>query len=174
MRSEEVNPNFQLLVVGFCRKFAMLVSDCSISPDKHNRKAAFSVAWMKMLANFQPGGSSQERLIVERFLLGQQCDSEVVYAVVSLLHELVYTHVHSLIQDRTPRAPRLSTESDESLYRYNGEALHRKMKLRRETLKQMKSRVKISSKRRGIMELELHLPLDLTLKDKSSLSHSLN
>ena len=100
MRSEEVNPNFQLLVVGFCRKFAMLVSDCFISPDKHNRKAAFSVAWMKILANFQPGRSSQERLIVERFLLGQQCDSEVVYAVVSLLHELVYTHVHSLIQDR--------------------------------------------------------------------------
>ena len=69
MLNLEKNPNFQLL--RFCRKFATLVNDCSILPDKQNRKAAFSITWMKMLANFLPGGSFQEHLIVERFLLGQ-------------------------------------------------------------------------------------------------------
>ena len=51
MLSLEQNPNFQLLVAGFCRKFATLVNDCSILSDKKNRKAAFSVAWIQMLAN---------------------------------------------------------------------------------------------------------------------------
>ena len=51
MLSLEQNPNFQLLVAGFCGKFATLVNDCFILPDKKNRKAAFSVAWIQMLAN---------------------------------------------------------------------------------------------------------------------------
>ena len=98
--------------------------------------------------------SSQERLIVERFLLGQQYDSEDVHAIA--------------------RASRLiSTESDETLYRYCGAALHRMMKLLRETLQQKKGRGKVSSELRGIMELELDLLPDLTLKDKSSPQHSL-
>ena len=47
--SEEQKAIFWLLIAGFCRKFATLVSDCSKLLDKKNRKGAFSVAWMKLL-----------------------------------------------------------------------------------------------------------------------------
>ena len=47
------------------------------------------------------------------------------------------------------------------------------MKLLRETRQQKKGRGKVSSELRGIMELELDLLPDLTLKDKSSPQHSL-
>ena len=33
-----------------------------------NKKAAFTVAWMKFLLNFQAQKTTQERIIVERFL----------------------------------------------------------------------------------------------------------
>ena len=35
--------------------------------DKKNKKAAFTVAWMKFLLNFQAQKTTQERIIVERF-----------------------------------------------------------------------------------------------------------
>ena len=78
---EAQKANFQLLIVGFCRKFSTLVSECATLSDKQNRKAAFSVAWMKMLVNFQVGKPTQERMIIERFLVGQQFSPEVVHAV---------------------------------------------------------------------------------------------
>ena len=159
---EAQKPNFQLLVAGFCWKFSTLVSQCSSLPDKQNRKAAFSVAWMKMLANFRLGKSSQERSIVERFLVGQQFDNEVVHAVVSLVHEMVYSCVHGRVQGRKmsntssdTRASKMYPESEETLYRYCGAALHRMIKLHRETLQQKKGRGKVSSERRGTMQLEL-------------------
>ena len=180
MPSEEQKANFQLLIAGFCRKFSTLVSECSQLPDKKNRKAAFSAAWMKLLSNFRSGKSSQERLIVERFLVGQQFNMEVVHAVISIFHELVYTCVHSHIQGRKmsdttldTRTSRLCAESDETLYRYCGAALHRITKLRRETLQEKKGRGKVPSERKGIMELKLDLLRDLTMEDKSSLSISL-
>ena len=180
MLSEEQKANFQLLIAGFCRKFSTLVSECSQLPDKKNRKAAFSAAWMKLLSNFRSGKSSQERLIVERFLVGQQFNIEVVHAVISIVHELVYTCVHSHIQGRKmsdttldTRTSRLCAESDETLYRYCGAALHRITKLRRETLQEKKGRGKVSSERKRMMELELDLLQDLTMEDKSSLSISL-
>ena len=180
MLSEEQKANFQLLIAGFCRKFSTLVSECSKLPDKQNRKAAFSAAWMKLLSNFRSGKLSQERLIVERFLVDQQFNIEVVHAVISLVHELVYTCVHSHIQGRKmsdatldTRTSRLCAESDETLYRYCGAALHRMMKLRRETLQEKKGRGKVSHERKGIMELELDLLQDLTMEDKSSMSLSL-
>jgi len=87
--SEEQKAIFWLLIAGFCCKFATLVSDCSKLLDKKNRKATFSVAWMKLLSNFRTGKSSQERLIVERFLVGQHFNIEVVHAVISIVHEMV-------------------------------------------------------------------------------------
>ena len=69
----------------------MHTTERSYVPDKNNRKAAFSVAWMKLLGNFIHGKSSQERLIVERFLVGQRFEDELVHAVLSVLHEMVYT-----------------------------------------------------------------------------------
>ena len=180
MLSVEQEANFRLLIAGFCRKFATLASDCSKLPDKQNRKAVFSAAWMKLLSNFRSGKSSQERLIVERFLVGQHFNIEMVHAVISLVHELVYTCVHSHIQGRKlsdttldTRTSRLCTESDETLYRYCGAALHRMIKLRSETLQHKKGRGRVSRERKGIMELELDLLQDLTMEDKSSLSPGL-
>ena len=49
MLSVEQEANFRLLIAGFCRKFATLASDCSKLPDKQNRKAVLSAAWMKLL-----------------------------------------------------------------------------------------------------------------------------
>ena len=135
---------------------------------------------MKLLSNFRSGKPSQERLIVERFFVGQHFNIEVVHAVISLVHELVYTCVHSHIQGRKmsdttldTRTSRLCTESDETLYRYCGAALCRMIKLRRETLQQKKGRARVSREREGIMELELDLLQDLIMEDKSSLSPSL-
>lgn len=178
--SVEQEANFRLLIAGFCCKFATLASDCSKLPAKQNRKAVFSAAWMKLLSNFRSGKSSQERLIVERFLVGQHFNIEMVHAVISLVHELVYTCVHSHIQGRKlsdttldTRTSRLCTESDETLYRYCGAALHRMIKLRRETLQHKKGRGRVSRERKGIMELELDLLQDLKMEDKLSLSPGL-
>ena len=105
--SEPQKPNFQLLIVGFCRKFSTLVSECSLLADKPNRKAAFSVAWMKTLGNFQAGKGTQERSIIERLLVGQsegqQFSPDVVHAVISVIHELVYCtiHCHIVVQPFT-------------------------------------------------------------------------
>ena len=120
MLSEEQMANFRLLVAGFCRKFATLASDCSKLPDKQNRKDVFSAAWMKLLSNFRSGKSSQERLIVERFLVGQHFN---IHAVISLVHELVYTYIHSHIHGRKmsdstldTRTSWLCAESDETVF----------------------------------------------------------
>lgn len=181
--SEQQKANFQLLIVGFCRKFSTLVSECYLLPDKPNRKAAFSVAWMKMLGNFQAGKDTQERLIIKRFLVGQsqgqQFSPEVVHAVVSVIHELVYCTIHSHVQVKKSistselRNSPLAVESDDTLFRYCGAALHRMIKLRKETLQQKKGRGKVSSERRPVMEKEMDVLNTLVMKDKSSLSSSL-
>ena len=180
MLSETQRPNFQLLILGFCRKFSTLVTECSKLPNKKNRKAAFSVTWMKMLTNFTRGKPLQERLIVERFLVGQQFAHEVVHVVLSILHELVYTNVHSQIQMRKTSSltsetfsSRLSPESEDTLNRYCRAALHRMIKLREETLQQKKGCGKVSVNRRVAMVLELELLKELTMKDKSLISPSL-
>ena len=36
--------------------------------DKKNKKVAFTVAWMKFLLNFQAQKTTQEKIIIERFL----------------------------------------------------------------------------------------------------------
>ena len=57
--------NFELLVTGFCRRFSQ---ESFASNLQSYRKAPFSVSWMKLLTNFQPGKITQERMIVERLL----------------------------------------------------------------------------------------------------------
>ena len=148
--SEPQKPNFQLLIVAFCRKFSTLVSECSLLADKPNRKADFSVAWMKMLGNFEAGKGTQERSIIEQFLVGQSegqhFSPEVVHAVISVIHELVYCTIHCHIQLKKststsePRNSCLAVESDDTMFRYCGAALHRMIKLRKETLQQKKKK----------------------------------
>ena len=62
--------------------------------DKKNKKAAFTVAWMKFLLNFQAQKTTQERIIVERFSLSASCTTtftpETVHAVISVIHVKVY------------------------------------------------------------------------------------
>ena len=65
---ESQKTNFQLLILGLCGKFSTLVSECALSTDKVNKKAAISVAWMKMLRNFQVGKVIQERFIIVSWL----------------------------------------------------------------------------------------------------------
>lgn len=71
--------NFQLLIFGF---YCKLVSECALPTDKANKKAAFSVTWMKTLGNFQVGKASQEWLFIKRFLVRLQSESQVSPEVV--------------------------------------------------------------------------------------------
>ena len=60
LTSEGQKDNFGLFIVGFCRKFTTLSKECYSTNVLKERKAAFFVAWMKILSNFQPGKKSQE------------------------------------------------------------------------------------------------------------------
>ena len=63
--------------------------------DKKNKKAAFTVAWMKFLLNFQAQNcqkTTQERIIVGRFSSQVRQPSllqllSLLHAVISVIHE---------------------------------------------------------------------------------------
>ena len=109
----------------------MLMTEHSKLPDKKNKKAAFSVAWMKLLGNFIPGKSSQENLIIERFLVGQRLEGELVHAVLSVLHEMVYMEV--LVHRRHLHRDSAQSQGKLSIRWYCKAALHRMIRLRAET-----------------------------------------
>lgn len=67
----------------------------------------------------------------------------------------------------------LREKSDDTLYQYCGAALHRMIKLRKETLAGKKGHGKLSSQRKLIMEKELTLLQELLMKDKSDIPSSL-
>ena len=181
VESERQKDNFGLLIVGFCRKFATLSKECYSSNVLKERKAAFSVAWMKMFSNFQPGKKSQERIVIERCLPASKSFShEDVHSVLSVIHEMVYTLIHDRVRSRkehstaesSSSARQLSKESDDTLYRSCGAALQRMLKLRRESLAGKKKRIKPSSEKRPIMTKELEILEGLVMKDKSGISQS--
>ena len=62
--------------------------------DKKNKKAAFTVAWMTFLLNFQAQKTTQEGIIVERSSSSAPSTTtftpERVHAVISVIHENVY------------------------------------------------------------------------------------
>ena len=62
--------------------------------DKKNKTAAFTVAWMKFLLNFQAQKTTQQRKIVERFSSSAPSTTtftpETVHAVISVIHEKAY------------------------------------------------------------------------------------
>ena len=58
--SEEQLENFNLLNVGFCRKFATPANQCYENNVPKDRKASLSVAWMKVLLDFQNGKATRE------------------------------------------------------------------------------------------------------------------
>ena len=54
---------FELLMAGFCCTFSTLAKQAFDCEDKY-KKAAFSVSWMKFLANFHLRKPTQERKIL--------------------------------------------------------------------------------------------------------------
>ena len=90
---------FSDLASGFSRKYATL-SHARFEEkgrDKKNKKAAFTAARMKFLLNFQTQKTTQERIIVESFLLSARLQvrqplllHDTVHAVISVIHEKVY------------------------------------------------------------------------------------
>ena len=66
--SDEQLENFNLLNVGFCRKFATPANQCYENNVPKGRKASLSVAWMKVLCN---GKATRERMILVAFCICQ-------------------------------------------------------------------------------------------------------
>ena len=176
--------NFRLLMTGFCRKFSTQAEEAYNSSIATYRKAAFSIAWMKFLSNFQPGRTTQERMIVERLLRSsnEQFDAHCVHSVLSVIHESVYSVIHDHARIKKAETESTGTcqtttelheESEDTLYRYCGASLHRMIKLREETLAQKKGRGELSDERKPIMEKELRIFRELVMKDKSSITESL-
>ena len=121
---------------------------------------------MKSLANFHPGKTTQERMIVERFLRNNDFLPDSVHTVLSVIHESVYTITHDHIRLKkaknadealTHARVELPEETDDTLYRYCGAALHRMFKLRKETLAGKKGRGELSEKRRPSVEKEIEI-----------------
>ena len=93
--SDNHSPTFSDLTNGFSKKYARL-SHARFKEkdrDKKNKKAAFTVARMKFLLNFQTQKTTQERIIVERISARLQVRQP------SLLHDTVHA-VTSVIQDK--------------------------------------------------------------------------
>lgn len=139
--SEPQQLNFNVLIVGFCRKFSSLIEKCFEDSEETYRKAAFSIAWMKNLANFLPGKELQERYIVERFLADMEFSPAAVHAVMSMIHELIYTIIHEHVRVKKSTTQEeseqpcvlIAEESEDTLYRYCGASLQRMIKLRKDT-----------------------------------------
>ena len=92
---------FSDLTNGFSRKYATLsrARFKEKGRDKKNKKAAYTVAPMKLLLNFQTQKTTQERIIVESFFclisarlqVGQpSLLDDTVHAVISVIHKKVY------------------------------------------------------------------------------------
>ena len=134
--------NFELLVTGICRRFSQ---ESLASNLQSYRKASFSVSWMKLLTNFQPGKITQEIMIVGRLLRKAPTifSADYVHSVRSVVHETVYGMIHEHIRLKKAeneadedsagqRRRELPEESDDTLFRYCGAALQRMIKLRTE------------------------------------------
>ena len=75
--------------------------------DKKNKKAAFTVARMKFLLNFQTQKTTQERIVVESFLLSARLQvrqpsllNDTVHAVISVIHEKVYDKIQRQVSKK--------------------------------------------------------------------------
>ena len=77
--------------------------------DKKNKKAAFTVAWMKFLPNFQAQKTTQGRIIVERFSSSVPSTTtfnpETVHAVISVIHEKVYDIIQIEVSRKKLESP---------------------------------------------------------------------
>ena len=167
---------FQLLIAGFCRKFSTLAKAAFDSNEKY-KKAAFCFV--------DPGKTTQVCMILDKLLNNTEISCpDAVHCVVSVLHESVYTIIHEHVRvtktdsENTGEASnltrnKLAEETDDTLYRYCGAALHHIIKLGNEALAGKKGRGVLSSKRKAVMEKEVVILQELVMKDKSHISSSL-
>ena len=123
--------------------------------DKKNKKAAFTVARMKFLLNFQAQKTTQERIIVESFLLSARLQvrqpsllHDTVHAVISVIQEKVYDKVQREVSKKKPdsltsvaavhesQRPKPVEKRDEvfSAAGFGGDALNRVIKLQEQSL----------------------------------------
>ena len=103
--------------------------------DKKNKKSAFTAARMKFLLNFQTQKTTQQRIIVESFLLSAQLQvrqpsllHDTIHAVISVIHEKVYDKVPREVSKKKldsltsvaavheSQRPKLVDERDEVFY----------------------------------------------------------
>ena len=103
--------------------------------DQKNKKAAFTVARMKFLLNFQKQKTTQERIIVESFLLSARLQvrqpsllHDIIHALISVIHEKVYEKIQievskkkldlltSVAAVHESQRPKLVDERDEVFY----------------------------------------------------------
>ena len=119
---------------------------------KKNKKAAFTVAWMKFLLNFQALKTTQERIIVETLRFSSSAPRpstttftpETVHAVISVIHEKVYDIIQiEVSRKKLESSTRVASssskaetqkESDKVFYRFGGAAPNRVIKPRKQTL----------------------------------------
>ena len=113
-----------------------------------DKNAAFTVAWMKLLLNFQAQKTTQERIIVERFSSSAPSTTtftpEKVHAVISVIHEKVYDIIQIEVSRKrlessasvASSSSRAKTQPDRKGARYFIDlvAPNRVIKLRKQTL----------------------------------------
>ena len=102
--------------------------------DKKTKRAAFTVAWLKFLLNFQAQKTTHERITVERFLSSASSTTtftpETVHVVISVIHEKVYDIIQievsrKKLESSTSVAAvhrRKREERDKVFYRFGGAA----------------------------------------------------
>ena len=91
----EFSLNFRFLALDSVESLT-IVSSCAQLQDKQDRKAAFKVAWMKLLEIFhtrKPSRSDEPQFLV-LVLVGQQFHSKVLRTVINAVQELIYTCKH--------------------------------------------------------------------------------
>lgn len=112
----------------------------------------------------------------------QQFDSNSVHAVLSVIHESVYSTIHDHVQIKKAEIENggtgqartvLREELDNIMYGFCGASLHRMIKLREETLEGKKGRGELSDQRKPIMTKELQILREPLLKDKRNIAASL-
>ena len=134
--SDSHSSTFSDLTNGFSTKYATLFHAHfkEKGRDKKNKKAAFTVARIKFLLNFQTQKTTQERIIVESFLLSTlqarqpSLLHDTVHAVTSVIHEKVYDKVQREVSKKKldsltsvaavheSQRPKLVDERDEVFY----------------------------------------------------------
>ena len=116
---------------------------------KKNKKAAFAVAWMKFLLNFQAQKTTQEGIIVERFSYQVRQPSflrqstQLLVSFTKKVYDIIHIEVGRMKLELSTSVASSSSkaethaageERDKVFYRFGGAAPNRVIKPRKQTL----------------------------------------